>query len=601
VDEVILKLLGLLEQLVEEKGVPKKDAAVAKNIVTSPNSPLENGKKPSGNLNSFEKKRLTESFNLFNKLFFDYKKKVEPDAKEKTKVSQIAKRQVSPPPMPKKDGEKSKFGFGSILGGLLLLVSGLAAFVTGLMTDGPFKGLLKILSRFGIKGAVKLLANAVKPFLAMAKRLLSTPMKFLGKIGKFLGQSFAKLGKFLLGGVSKIGGKVLGKIGGSGLFKMMTKFLKSFAKVFKRIPVIGTILSIAFAYSRFKKGDIVGGTIDVLSGLAGLVDLVLPGLGTAMSIGLDVLNAVLDSKADQGPGKPKRDKLTILKDMASSVGKWIWERRMNIPILSSINRLMMAWDSFKSGDIAGGFGNFGLALSNLVTGVDGQVIMDGVSGFMGLFQSDGGSQSAPKPNKSFISEMSQVVGKKIMELWEWIKQKVKDGIAGLIPGGKAAVEFAKSTAESTKELTNYVADKAKGAYDKTKSVVGNLWDSLTSSAKDTTNSIVNSAKKTLTDYQSTRKDVLTTKVDSFAKTQDVLVKDTNKISQSLYDLNVQANKFLMIIANNTSKMLHKQNVAERVNFNEQKKIVNSPTSQQAPRMDIPNNRGGYVSSPYALG
>jgi len=599
VDEVILKLLGLLEQLVEEKGVSKKDASVNKNIIKTDNSTLDTGVKKSANLSSFEKKRLTESFNLFNKLFFDYKKKVEPDTKEKTKISSIAKKQVMPPPLPQK-GEGKKSSFGSILGGLLLLASGLAALVMGLMSDGPFKGLMKLLSRFGLKGAVKLLSNAVKPFLAMAKKLMATPLKFLGKIGKFLGQSFAKLGKFLLGGVAKIGSKVFGKIGASGLFKMMAKFLKGFAKVFKRIPVIGTILSIAFAYSRFKRGDIVGGTIDVLSGLAGLVDLVLPGVGTAMSIGLDILNAVLDSKADQGAGKPPKNKLTILKDMASSVGTWIWDRRMHIPILSSVNRFMMAWDSFKSGDIAGGFGNFGLALSNLVTGVDGEKIMEGISGFMGLFQSDSGNQSSPKPNKSFISEMSEVVGTKLVELWEWIKQKVKDGIAGLIPGGKAAIDFAANTAKETGEIASFIGDKAKGAFDKTKSVVGDLWDSLAGTTKKTANSILQNAQKSMSVATSTKKDVLTAKMESIDNKQATLAKDSGKVTDMLYKLTIEANNYLRIIANNTSMLLHKP-MGGTSSGNTT--IVKSSESQakETPRMDIPNNRGGYISSPYALG
>lgn len=606
-DEVVLKLLGLLEQLVEERGVPKKEAAIDKNIVKSPNSPLTNGKKQSGSLNSFEKKRLTESFTLFNKLFFDYKKKMEPDSKERTKVTQIAKKQVMPPPLPQKKEGKSGFSFSSILAGLALFGIGLWSFISGLMTDGPFKGLLKILSRFSLKGGIKLLGKAIKPFLEIAGKLLKTPMKFLGKIGKFLGEGFGKVGKFLFGDITKIAGKMFGKIGGGSLGKMLFKFIKPLAKVFKRIPIIGTILSVAFAYSRFKSGDVVGGVIDVLSGLAGLVDIVLPGVGTAMSIGLDVLNAVLDSKADQGEGKPPKSKMTILKDMASSVGNWIWSNRMYIPILSSVNRFMMSWDAFKSGDISGGFANFGLALSNLVTGVDGEKIMEGISGFMGLFEGDKGSQSNPKPNSSFISDMSKVVGEKIMELWEWIKQKVKDGIAGLIPGGKAAVEFAKSTAKSTVELTGFIEDKAKDAYSKTKSVVGNLWNSIAGTAKETSNTIVNAAKKSVIDYYNKpqagkspeKKNVIAERMDSFINKQDVLAKDANNITTTLYKLNIEANGYLRIIANNTTMLLHKSSGSK--GGGNTTVVVPTPSSSPKQMVNIPNNRDGYVSSAYALG
>ena len=79
-------------------------------------------------------------------------------------------------------------------------------------------------------------------------------------------------------------GGIFKKVGG-----MLFKLLKP---VLKRIPGIGSMISWAFAVSRFKSGDVVGGLIDVASGIATL----FPGIGTAIGIGLDVLNAFLDSK-----------------------------------------------------------------------------------------------------------------------------------------------------------------------------------------------------------------------------------------------------------------------------------------------------------------
>ncbi len=608
-DEVVLKLLGLLEQLVEERGVPKKEAAIDKNIVKSPNSPLANGKKQTGSLNSFEKKRLTESFTLFNKLFFDYKKKMEPDTVAKAKVSEIAKKQVIPPPIPQKKEGKSGFSFSSILAGLSLFGIGLWSFISGLMTDGPFKGILKLLSRFSLKAGIKLLSKAVKPFLEIAGKLLKTPMKFLGKIGKFLGEGFGKVGKFLFGDIAKIAGKMFGKIGGGSLGKMLFKFIKPLAKVFKRIPIIGTILSVAFAYSRFKSGDVVGGVIDVLSGLAGLVDIVLPGVGTAMSIGLDVLNAVLDSKADQGEGKPPKDKLTILKDMASSIGNWIWNNREYIPIMSSVNRFMMSWDAFKSGDISGGFENFGWAMASLVTGVDAEKVVNAFSGIMGLFSTKQSSGNKPKEDTSFLGEIGASISKTVMELWDWIKQKIKDGIAALIPGGKAAVEFAKSTAKSTVELTGFIGDKSKEAFNKTKSVVSNVWDNIskgTSKAFDKASSYVSDiyedtyGKGTARPWEVKSKSESNNIEKHSINPQDILVKNNNKkMSDRLYYLNMKNNEYLRIIANNTSMLLRKSSAGGESVGNTT--IVMSPQSTPTQMINIPNNRDGYISSAYSLG
>jgi hypothetical protein len=645
---VILRLLGVLEQLHEEKGVPKQDSLTSKNIIKSDNSTFDSDKKERSGLSGKHKKNLVETFNLFNAMFFEHQKKMRVDEREKTKVSQIAKKQATPPPLLiQKPKEKSKFGFGSILAGLLLVVGGIAAFVTGLLNNGPFKGILKLLSRVGLSGGLKLLKLAIKPFVEILGKIIRFPLKVLGKFGKFFGEGVAKLSKFLFGGAAKMVGKVFGKLGGGSLMKMVMKFIKPLAKVFKRIPIVGTILSIAFAWSRFNSGDVVGGVIDVLSGLAGLVDIALPGVGSAMSIGFDVLNAVLDAKSDQGEGKPKRSKMDILGEMSKSVGSWIWSKRMYIPILSSVNRFMMAWDDFKGGNIASGFGNFGLALSNLVTGVDGKVIMDGISGFMGLFESSGGSETAPRPNKSFISEMSEVVGNKITELWEWVKQKIKDGIAGLIPGGKAVLDFAANTAKSTAELTGHITEKAKKAYDgvkssyddinksyvefqkkgaeKLKSITDNVWNyfkgptdenpkrgAVIASAKKITTptdenpkrgAVIASAKKITTPiaenpFPKNEKEEFS--LDNIFDKRDVSNGGASA-AKAMYKLSFEANQYLKIIANNTALLVNK--MSNGSGGGSGPTIVMSPQQapQKTPSISIDNNRMGFASSAYALG
>ena len=188
-------------------------------------------------------------------------------------------------------GGKGAGGIGKLLGGALLVLGGLAALVQGLMTDGPLKGLLKILAKGGIIGGIKLFASSAGKSLKgfgkqfakimpknLFKNVITAAKGFLGKIGKFLLGPFTKL-------AGKGGGKALfGTIG-----KLFMKFLKP---LLKRIPGIGSLISWGFAISRFKSGDLVGGLIDVASGIATL----FPGIGTGISIGLDVLNAFLDVK-----------------------------------------------------------------------------------------------------------------------------------------------------------------------------------------------------------------------------------------------------------------------------------------------------------------
>ena len=199
------------------------------------------------------------------------------------------------------EGGKSGGGLGKLTAAALLVLGGVAALVTGLMSDGPLKGFLKILAKGGIIGGIKLFAatagKSLKKFgklfakilpKNLFKNVITAAKGFLSKIGKFLLKPFAKI-------AGKGGAKALfGTIG-----KLFFKFLKP---VLKRIPGIGSLISWGFAISRFKSGDLVGGLIDVASGIATL----FPGIGTGISIGLDVLNAFLDAKKGKEEGvKPE--------------------------------------------------------------------------------------------------------------------------------------------------------------------------------------------------------------------------------------------------------------------------------------------------------
>lgn len=209
-----------------------------------------------------------------------------------------------------KDPEK-KNGFGfvkKLIGPALLVLGGLAALVTGLMSDGPLKGLLNILSKSGIVGGIKLFekmaSKQIGKFTAMFAKIL--PKNLFDNVIKSAKGFLGNIGKFLLAPFKKL----VGKGGAKALFGTIGKlFTKTLTPIIKRIPGIGSLISWGFAVSRFKKGDIVGGLIDVASGIATL----FPGIGTGISIGLDVLNAFLDMKKDPEEVKPKGEGFNLGK------------------------------------------------------------------------------------------------------------------------------------------------------------------------------------------------------------------------------------------------------------------------------------------------
>lgn len=85
--------------------------------------------------------------------------------------------------------------------------------------------------------------------------------------------------------------KMLPKLGTkaiSGLTKAAVGAFKAFGKtvmkVFKKIPIIGALISFGFAVERFRAGDYWGAGAEVISGLASFI----PGVGTAVSTAIDV-------------------------------------------------------------------------------------------------------------------------------------------------------------------------------------------------------------------------------------------------------------------------------------------------------------------------
>jgi hypothetical protein len=224
-------------------------------------------------------------------------------------------------------------GVGATIGGIMALFS-------GLMDDGPFKGLKKLLGDSALA----------------------------------------------------VGFKALTKVGGKGLLKGITlSFLK-------KIPLIGSLISLGSAYSRFKDGDTVSGVIDVLGALAGLLYLTPAApLATPILLALDALNAFLDFKAGEGTGKERTaKKLDLLKDM----GGWIYNKIKSVPV---IGPLMKAGKSIFDGDWDTGFKYLSEAIAPLQQ--IGSIILQGV--------------------KTYAPPVLNAIGNWAASLGKWLYEKAK--------------------------------------------------------------------------------------------------------------------------------------------------------------------------------
>lgn len=395
-DEVILKLLGLLDQLVEEKGVPKSDDLANKNIVNNE----ENQKAGSSGLNNNERKKLEQTFTIFNKLFFDYQKKMNPDTKEKTLVQDIAKKQNVIPAEPYEE-KKGSGMLSMLLGGLALLgasVGGIIASLSGFFGDAGSK-VLEAVGKLGMIGALKMLSKTILKKFSMA--------------------------------------------------------------VLKRLPFIGGIIGLYFAYQAFKEGNIFKGVAELISALLNFV----PGIGPILSIGADLLIAWADSKGmfSEGGSLSPENGLKTIKGWMSDIGKTIMDNALYLPIIGTFKRFGMAIDSFKSGDIGEGLKQVGLGLLTMIPG--GGLLIKGIEVLSGFLNSD----KSPEPNITADSSW----GTKIMG---WIRSKLKD-LPWFIK--KPLAWFGIISDDQVGEPSgawNSVTDGVKKGFESTKEFVGGIWD-----------------------------------------------------------------------------------------------------------------------------
>ena len=214
------------------------------------------------------------------------------------------------------------------LGALLSLVGGIGIVASTMMQVGPLYGILQNVAKYASLTGMKGIVVAAGKFL----RVLTAPFQMLSHL--FTGKS---LGKLVEGGAMKLGGKFLLE-----KFPTIFKFLGKGLKFLKPIPILGSLISFYFAWDRFKKGDVTGGIIDVISGIASL----FPGVGTALSIGLDMINLYRDlsgksaqEAAVQSPSK------TWLKDKMNKLGEFVSTTCYDWPI---IGPLIRAYEHFKA-------------------------------------------------------------------------------------------------------------------------------------------------------------------------------------------------------------------------------------------------------------
>ena len=298
-------------------------------------------------------------------------------------------------------------GLGIIIAGGALVLGGLAALVKGLNTDGPFKGILKILSQGGLIGGIKLLQMGATTFMSALGALARSPFTLMrmigGQISRITGM-FTAFGSRLMGMFSGGISMITRMLPTTGIFgaigRVFTNFFAKFAsKGFNFIPFIGPIISLGFAFSRLVKGDVVGGLLDVASALVSFI----PGIGPVLGLGISVLNAFLDFKGGGSKPGATEKKTGILTGWLKGLGNLILKGAMMLPIIGPGIRAVKAM-------IANDYGEGLKQLAYIIPGVE---LIGALFGDKNVSGVTAGAAGIIKGTASFLGSAIKWIGKMI--------------------------------------------------------------------------------------------------------------------------------------------------------------------------------------------
>lgn len=157
------------------------------------------------------------------------------------------------------------------------------------------------------------------------------------------------VGAFMTNGPMKGTLELIGKGGLRGGLALLSKTLfKDFAKTaLKKVPIIGALYSYSLAWQRLNSGDTIGGILDIASGTASL----FPVVGTAISIGIDVLQAILDAKSGGSSAEASGKKLKILGDWGASLYNILKKTPIIKTFITAGEGIWEFFSSFATGDI----------------------------------------------------------------------------------------------------------------------------------------------------------------------------------------------------------------------------------------------------------
>jgi len=202
---------------------------------------------------------------------------------------------------------------GAKLAGKLNKIPGLKKFFGEKVTDKVVKEGAEKAAKKGAQTTVKeTVKKGAKKNLSRKARKKATK-KAMDKAAKETAEAVAK--KAATKKAAQLAGKTVAT---KGTAKLVAKTASN------SLPLIGALVSLPFAVSRALKGDFVGAGMEVGAGASGFLNLVAPGAGTAVGVGIEAammardLGMIGDEKGAKAKHKARKNKKLQNKKLQNS-------------------------------------------------------------------------------------------------------------------------------------------------------------------------------------------------------------------------------------------------------------------------------------------
>ena len=237
-----------------------------------------------------------------------------------------------------------------------------------------------------------------------------------------------------LGELSKVLG--IGAAGGAAglLAKVAGKIFKFTGPVLRRIPIIGSLFSFYEAYKKLKAGGIdntIFGLMDFAAGIAYMV----PGLGTGIGIGIDVLQYFLKNKADEF--KKESGDVSFFGSMYDKLMTWLYETPMFDWMIGLGMSMKAFWNNPTYETFDEMIGRFGDVMGPLRATL--QMFSTDAGAALGLTDESG----APQGLFSWLNDkVEEYIITPVMDFIGGVIQSIGDGISSLVTDVTGFIEKA---------------------------------------------------------------------------------------------------------------------------------------------------------------